>query len=405
MSANSAPTSTYRRTLSAVERLWIVANRLRPPFCNQAVLEGDGEIDGKRWRAALETVTKAHPGTCLVLRGSLGKSHWVPESPPPLREVDGSKWDGRSPQGAPFLDVPLSPHTGPTCEVVVAHGSPTRVAFRSHHAAMDGRGTLVWAQDLFRALRGEPLLGSGSELTDMDLARSLDAGVNPVRREDCIAPTGGTRGYEQGTTWRRVTLPGRHSKLLPRTAIALAAMARSVPGQQGGIVRFDIPVDMRFRRAGLASTANLTGMIHLPVAEGDTAEDLARDLTRQVAERREASFGLEMNVLGGIPLGLMTWLGKLGVQRCHRRCRYISSGVLSNLGRLPLETCEGGGFRPFTGFFIPPASDSNPFFLTLAGGVPDGEPAVELAAALPVSLATDARLERALDQLVATLTA
>jgi len=27
-----------------------------------------------------------------------------------------------------------------------------------------------------------------------------------------------------------------------------------------------------------------------------------------------------------------------------------------------------GGFRPRAGFFVPPASDSNPFFLTLAGG-------------------------------------
>lgn len=82
-----------------------------------------------------------NPGSRLILRGHLGSCRWVDSGKtPPVREIDGSRWDGLGPVGAPFLQEPLSPIKGPMCEVLLIHGDPLRVAFRVHHGVMDGRG-------------------------------------------------------------------------------------------------------------------------------------------------------------------------------------------------------------------------------------------------------------------------
>jgi len=44
----------YTRQLSPIERLWIVADTLYPPFVSQLVLEGEGEFDLPAWQRAAE---------------------------------------------------------------------------------------------------------------------------------------------------------------------------------------------------------------------------------------------------------------------------------------------------------------------------------------------------------------
>ena len=64
-----------------------------------------------------------------------------------------------------------------------------------------------------------------------------------------------------------------------------------------------------------------------------------------------------------------------------------------------MESLRCEGFRGRAGFFIPPGSDSNPFFIALAGHA-DG---VELATSMPRVLATDGRLDAAMAALVQRL--
>lgn len=398
-------TGPYQRPLSPVERIWLVADRLCPPFVNQLVLEGDPAagpaLDEGAWRTAVEAAAAVNPGSRLVLRGVLGGSRWVAApAPPAVRTVDGRAWDGRGPEGAPFLAEPLPPRGGPTCAVLLVEGAPPRVVVRTHHAVMDGRGTLSFVEDVFRALRGEAPVGAAARIDDATLGRSLDAGVGDRRTEDCLAPTGAPDGTEPGVRWRRVSLPGRPARLLPRLALALAAEARARAGAAAtGRVRFDVPVDLRPRRPGLRSTANLTGMLFVEVAPDDGPDDIARALARGLAERREVAAEPALAALRGVALGLLVAGARRGVRRNHGRARYAATAVLSNLGRLPLATFHGAGFRAETGFFIPPGTDSSPFFLATAGT----EDRVELTASVPRVLATDGRLEAVLGTLVAAL--
>ena len=130
--------------LTNATRLWVAADNIQPPFANQLIFDGSGTIDTVLMKEAVKTASAANPGSRYIIRGMLGRSRWVDSGiTPPLRIVDASGWDGLGPEGAPgCISERLSPFEGPTCEVIILQGDPLRIAFRTHHGVMDGRGTL-----------------------------------------------------------------------------------------------------------------------------------------------------------------------------------------------------------------------------------------------------------------------
>lgn len=167
-------TRNYIRKLSSTERVYLTLADMYPPFANQYFWEGTGVLDPALWHAAVEQAAESNIGCRLALTGTLNRTRWVDSGNPPLvSEIDGSRWSGMSSDDAEFLTTPLSPWDGHGCQILLIHGDPLRVVFRTHHAVMDGRGTQTLAEDVFRALRGEPLIGSEGRTVEQDLARSF----------------------------------------------------------------------------------------------------------------------------------------------------------------------------------------------------------------------------------------
>jgi hypothetical protein len=393
----------YRRALSPTERVWITADALCPPFTNALVLEGRGQLDLEAWTSAVTAAADANPGAQVVLRGVLGWSRWEDSGvAPPVRAVTAPDWDGRGPFGAPFLREPLPVKSGPTCAVWLVQGDPAYVVIRSHHATMDGRGTQHFALEILRALRGDALLGSPSTITDLDLGR-LGGQKRPHPPEDCIAPTGRHDGGRAETTWIRHSLAlTRPSQFLPRVAWILAREARRHAGPGGGEVRFDVPVDMR-PRAGAASgepvrsTGNLTGWLKLRVPEDATPESLATAMKTELAQGRDGDVVVSIAGLRWVPLGLMRRFGAARSAENNRESRYGVSGILSNLGPMPLEGLSGAGFVADKAWLVPPSGHATALFATFSGHATG----VEVLASMPTPLASGGRLEA----LMATLDA
>ena len=181
----------YKRKMSPTERVYLIYNHICPPFANQMILEGSGCLDYKKWILAVKEASKANPGSRIVCRGHGPLSHWVDSGiAPDVRKEDGSAWNGIGPEGAPFLERKLSPIKGPTCEVILINGGTPRIAFRTHHGAMDARGTMSWALDIFRSLRGEKPIGSHCALTEQKLARLYQKESRTPPKHRFIAPTG-----------------------------------------------------------------------------------------------------------------------------------------------------------------------------------------------------------------------
>ena len=88
---------TYYRQLSPIERLHAAiganAGTLEGERTVNITIEGEGDLDVTRWRAALQKTADANPACRVVLRGHLWRARWeeAPASGPRLSVVEGSK--------------------------------------------------------------------------------------------------------------------------------------------------------------------------------------------------------------------------------------------------------------------------------------------------------------------------
>jgi hypothetical protein len=388
------------RRVSGLERIWLAARQVAPPFANQLVLEGRGTLSPPQgWDAAFEALAKAQPGCRARLGGVLGGTRWRADGAlPALRILDGSGWNGMGSEGAPFLDEPIDPARGPLYEVLVLEGEPSRVVLRTLNANTDGTGMLLFARGLFATLRGEPPLpADAGPMDDLQLARSL--GVNPIPPppSDSASPTGAADLSQEGVTWLR-TRVGRARDVVPSLAVALGqAVAEHGPPQ--ATCRVDVPVDLRRWAPQQNSTASLSGWMQLPVHLHLGAEDpvqAVRWVMRDALQRKAAaSHALGAGFARSLPLGVLGMLGRRLARQSLQEGRYATSAVISHMGRIDPADFSGGGFEASRAFFVPSGSPGQPAFITTMAG-PEG---IELCLAMPRALASRGRLTALLDRL------
>lgn len=354
-----APLAELRRPLSTPEYyhacIGTSAHTLDGPREVIVVLEGEtaGAVPGDAaWADALAIAAARHPGARLRLAGDGLRARWRSDGAPPrLRLVPGCTWDGMSEQGAEFIGAtPLSMRDGPGLELVVARGATgTRVILRVLHAFMDGIGALHFLADFFRALRGEPLLGSNVAFSDTDLMRRI-GGTRPARGG--VRPallTGGARGDAHGDSWRRLCIEGRQPALLARIAVASAQFAGR---HDHAPARIAVPVNLRRHLPGMLCTTNATGMLHVDLRAGDTVDDFRARLDALLATRAELHCPRAVDALRLLPL---SWMDRLVSRTAgnYTRRRPLETVLISSPGRYPATQFSGGGFRARRMFGIP----------------------------------------------------
>jgi NRPS condensation-like uncharacterized protein len=382
----------YRRKLSVSERLWLGANEAYPPFANQFIIEGHGNIDYASLCHAVEVASQANPGSRLILKGYFSGCQWVDSGiTPPVRVVDGTKWDGRSGENAPFMKRNL-PYKGPTCEVVCIKGNPTRIAFRSNHAVMDGVGMLFWMEDIFRVLRHEQPIGALSTISDYELIESLSGRKAKVEHIVSIAPTGNAGKKAKGLTWKRITVTGVHSNMLGRIAVALAKSAWTY---QDGRFNVAVPVNLRQRFEGPRSTGNLSNTVYFEVTKDSTPESVAKDLRKQLDNKNDCiniDRGFNMNLL---PIWLIGLIVRIAARIVMRRGLFGAPIVVSNMGRMNLGNFCIDGFIADSIFPIPPMGEVAPAFVGIIGS---GDK-IDIVTSVPNMISDNGRLDKLVDDI------
>ncbi|MBU0996275.1 MAG: hypothetical protein KJ737_27570 [Proteobacteria bacterium] len=388
----------YSRKLSYNERLYIAGEGITPPAANQFVFDGSGVLDSEKWKSAVKEASRANPGSRLILKGFLGSSRWIDSGQtPPVREIECKNWNDKEPLDASFIKDILPVKKGPTCEVVLVHGNPLRVVFRTHHSVMDGRGTFIWIEDIFRALKGDPLLGSDSDLTDTELARSFQKEFRKPFAFDNLAPTGKAKGNDRGITWRKMNFSGRFYNLVGQLAILSAKEAwRHAEGK----FRLSLPVDMRHHSKGIRSTGNLTMPIYLEITKDTRPEHITRNISHMLRDGAEGMIEKNDPLLRFIPIRTIRAHWKKIVNECHQKGLYRTSGLISNLGLIPLNFFSGGGFRSESFWTVPPSYDNIPFFLGLAAL---GNNHFSIMVSMPKVLASDGRIDAFMEKIISGL--
>jgi hypothetical protein len=317
------------------------------------VLEGDNQLQPAQWQKAIQQVAAANPGSCLRLRGCYPSVHLCSDGPPPqLRVIEGCDWDGRSSQGAEFLHAPaLSLENGPTVELILARRAigDTLLVLRTPHAIMDACGAFHFLQELFRALRGEPLLGSNAGFSDVDLMLSTGARYSTSRHIPTTWLTGTPEGDELGDDWRRIELGVWKQSPLAPMAEAFAEFAHRYSDLPALIA---VPVNLRRHSSGLLATTNFSNILFVRLERGDGADVFRSRLDAMLAQRMDAVYPRILGAFKWLP-GI--WLDLLVSRtlRNYRDKKPLETAVITNLGRIDSRLYSGPGFNTRRIFVVP----------------------------------------------------
>lgn len=321
---------------------------------NGFILEGDGRVPVEQWMAALQAVSAINPGARLRMVGKRWESDGLP---PRLRVIDegapNSDWDGRNSDRADFLyETPFPLDTGPTVELLVIHqpANKTLMVLRSHHAVMDGMGSMHFFLELFRALRGEPLVGTNAAFSDTDLMQSVGATKSTSKHLKTTAMTGRPQGDEPGDEWRRVSLGAPKKNQLARVADAVAEFARQHSPQLP--LSIGVPVDLRRHAPGLNSTANYTNMVLVGLEPGEGGEAFRLRLKEMLDQKMETVYPRILEIFKWFSLRRLD-LMLSRKEGNYRTKKALETAVISNLGRHEAAPLSGGGFKVEKFYVIP----------------------------------------------------
>lgn len=304
----------------------------------------DGSLAAEDWQRAIAQVAAVNPALRLRWHGRLGWSRWRSDGPlPRLRLLDHCDWDMHSSRGAGFItETPLDLRHGPVVEFIVVRRGEGRatVILRSLHAVMDGMGALHCLHELFRALRGEPLLGSNATFSDVDLMRAMAVPKAAPMHEPTCTLTGGPAGDAPEDDWWRIPLGPMRTQLLARVAIAMADFAHQHSTQP---VLIAVPVDLRRHVPGIRAVTNFSSMLLVRLLPGDGIDIFQQRLRAMLDARREAAFGTGFEVLRWLPL---RWLDHLigRNEKNFRTRKPMETALISYLGRVDLSSFQAPGF-------------------------------------------------------------
>lgn len=341
--------SRYVRRVSALERYSLVLNQLYR-YHVDGILEGRGEVDSEALQDAIDLAAQANPAIRVRLRGALAWSRWVDSGKSPrVRVMSLSDWNGCSELNAPFLQERLEiMRGGPVADVLLVPCTDgmTRIVFRTAHAAIDGRGFMHWVAEVCRAMRGEPLQGSSSTLTDLDIQRQY-AGQIPEEPaappSNCIPVIPPSPGPHESLSylWRKVVLNGNVSQLLPKAAAFFAGIART---REQGEVGFTIPVDYRGLRTDEMGIGNLTGYLRLTVPENARPRELMQQLITRIRAKADCRQFPGVKVLLWLPVWYMLRQLKPKVDAIlHTVSPALPTGGLVSMGQAdPMQYCFPG---------------------------------------------------------------
>lgn len=345
----------YSRRLSASERFALAINELYR-YNIVALAEGTGTITRQELQMAVDTASAHNPGVRVRLKYFLGFTKWVDSGiSPEVKEIEASEWDSCSEKGCDFLETGFRPLNGdPVCDFFLIRGKTTRIVARALHAAMDARGMQHLIKDIFRVLRGEPLVGSHSELTDTDIALRFQDKIQATRKEmNCIPilKLDGPKPSNLRYIWRRVALNKNIGNLMPKTAVFLAQYAHK---ERTGDVGFTIPVDMRGLRADEISTANLTGYLRIKIEAEDNPMTIMQQINQGIRAYADCSISPLMKTLPWVPiLWLIRDLKKNVGTLLYEATTALPSGGIVSMGMFRPEEFSCPSFTAQTCIGIP----------------------------------------------------
>jgi hypothetical protein len=297
------------RKLSTVEYSYLGRDTgQESPFVNQFFIEGCGTISKQQLENAVAIAHQNNPGISLTLKGRWAWRYWAKNpSPPQVLEYDGL-WQGNNSDNKEVIDkafnaredilASITLFTNIKSEPSLDNNSISenninfKILFRIHHAICDGLATLHWIEEIFRALRNEPNLGSNCRLNETDIiyreeypiAENLKTESKPVFPRSIYPDT-------QGSHWIKYRWQTKDTKIVAKLIYILKEFANKEHSQ--GKTTFRIPADLRRylskEEKNIAQLSNLSGFFDIHVDDDATINEIQNLIIKSMREKKDLS--------------------------------------------------------------------------------------------------------------------
>ena len=306
----------------------------------QLIIKGVGKIPEHKLLDACAEVARYCPIVRSRLKGLWIAKYWSASGPLPRVRTINQDWDGQTHEGVDFLDAPLDLITGPVAEIVQVVGRNTYIVFRVHHAVTDGVGMLEFAQSFFKVMnRDKPDYYTSPITLEKMPHGNLEA--IPPRVTDAAVPYKLKEvkdgEVDRGRTWRRLTIPGNDKKILLKTMLAIAVLAR---GKTDLPVRIHMPVSLRRYVPQERTLANLFGMLRIDVEASDHERELIKKIKKAMADRQKLPIAVNSvtsKVAFVFPLFLLHLVEKIAMKKLLSQPKFRCSATTSHGGTLKLS--------------------------------------------------------------------
>lgn len=337
--------NSFFRQASPNERVYIHAQELFSPLNIQCFFEGSGRLTATQLQKAVDTATEVCPGARLVY----AKKKWLDSGQIPIvQEVENNLFDGYNFEVLELRTNLL--HTkGPPIEVLLVSGRTYGILFRVFHGIMDGKGVLLWVENIFRALRGEEVVAIPSRHSDLSFIQELDyKKFNSLQfPSKKIMEDVSSIGYTDIET-HRITITGNYGSLVPKLMKSFASLFCDA------VSFFMVPVSLRTKDLSVRSTANLVLPIFIEVSKEDSIQEINQRFIQKLKEDEFLNIAnAKLGVLGYVPDLVMKVVLWSYAQLCRTRSVFSTSGVISYVGHYDLATFSCTDFRCSTFYSIP----------------------------------------------------
>ncbi|MEU4253199.1 amino acid adenylation domain-containing protein [Amycolatopsis sp. NPDC026612] len=347
--------AAFTRLVCPIEQWFLGFPAKMSPVTNFCV-EGAGRLDAESLRRAVAVASEACPGARLVRRGR----RWVDGGADPAVKVVSGVAD---PCAAPELRSPLPNRSGANCEVLLLDGPEPTVVLRASHVVMDGRGLILWARDVFRALRGEEPAGARSTGTVLDLDNPFYSRAGQAEAATKVPSLLGIppRADIRRQLWRRRTVDGN----FPALSAKLAAAVTAFSGRSTAPIRF--PLDLRPFHPEIRSTGNLSLVLSLDVAAADSWEEIYQRLLAALSDQDGRVSAPDPSILKA-PVPLLRYFIRRAERSARREDRFSATANVNNLGRVPAEWFHTGTFEAAGAYMVSPMEPATPVSVVATEG-------------------------------------
>lgn len=361
----------FRRRLSLADLIYAASGYREDDqnqLVSQLIIEGEGELPESTLQQAVVNVAIANPAVRSRLRGYWGVKFWSASGPQPRIRTIYQEWDGHFHNGLSFIDKPLDLITGPVAEIIQVVGTKTFLVFRIHHAVTDGVGLMDFARNVFHALNAkEP----EKFLSTLTVEKMPPGNLKAMPPKVCDAATpfplepANLSTVDRSRVWNRLTIPGSDAKILLKTILAIADLAR---GESEQSIRIHVPASLRRHAPEEKTSANLVGMVRLDVEKNDDCRSLVRKFNARLEEKQElpiAVNSLTSKLMFWIPLRLLQKLERASVQKLLKQPRFTCSGTASYIGKVDINEFSCVAFSAHSLFGIPVTPLGSPLMAVL----------------------------------------